>query len=97
IDWLGTLDQGQVLDHYREADLFVLPCRIAADGDRDGLPNVLVEAQSQSLACLSTAVSGVTELVQNEVTGLVVPPEDVDALGAALVRLITEPDLRRCL
>jgi glycosyltransferase involved in cell wall biosynthesis len=48
-----------VLDHYRRADLFALACRIAANGDRDGLPNVLVEASSQRLPCISTSVSGV--------------------------------------
>lgn len=95
IEWRGAQDQEAVLAAYREADLFVLPCRIAADGDRDGLPNVLVEAQSQSLACLSTAVSGVTELIDAERTGLIVPPEDVTALTAGLLRLIRDPALRK--
>ena len=52
--WKGALAQEEVLEHYRRADLFALACRIAADGDRDGLPNVLVEASSQRLACVST-------------------------------------------
>ena len=95
IEWRGAQDQEAVLSAYREADLFVLPCRIAADGDRDGLPNVLVEAQSQGLACLSTAVSGVTELIQAERTGLIVPPDDVPALADALLRLIRDPALRK--
>ncbi len=94
VDWRGAQDQEAVLAAYRAADLFVLPCRIAADGDRDGLPNVLVEAQSQGLACLSTDVSGVTELIQAERTGVIVPPEDVGALAAALLRLIGDPVLR---
>ena len=50
----GCRDQQAVIDLYRAFDLFVLPCREASDGDRDGLPNVLMEAQSQALACLST-------------------------------------------
>lgn len=95
IAWRGAQDQEAVLAAYREADLFVLPCRIAADGDRDGLPNVLVEAQSQSLACLSTAVSGVAELIEAERTGLIVPPDDVPALADALLRLIGDPALRK--
>ena len=94
IAWRGAQDQEAVLAAYRAADLFVLPCRIAADGDRDGLPNVLVEAQSQGLACLSTAVSGVTELIQADRTGVVVPPDDVRALASALERLIVDPALR---
>jgi glycosyltransferase involved in cell wall biosynthesis len=94
IDWLGTLDQRQVLKHYRAADLFVLPCRIAADGDRDGLPNVLVEAASQRLAIVSTTVSGIPELIRDGVEGLLVPPDDPARLAAALLRLAREPELR---
>ena len=66
--------QEEVLEHYRRADIFALACRIAADGDRDGLPNVLVEAASQKLACVSTDVSGVPELLVDEENGLLVPP-----------------------
>ena len=94
ITWRGAHDQEAVLAAYRDADAFVLPCRIATDGDRDGLPNVLVEAQSQGLPCLSTYVSGVTELIVAERTGLMVPAEDVEALAAALLRLIVDPPLR---
>jgi len=83
-----------VLTALRAADLFVLPSRIAEDGDRDGLPNVLMEAQSQALACLSTAVSGVPELIEDGVTGALVPPDDPAALAEALARLIGDPALR---
>ena len=95
IDWRGALPQEQVLELYRGADLFVLPCRVASDGDRDGLPNVLVEAQSQGLCCISTGVSGVPELIDDEVTGILVPPEDAQALAKALERAITAPEMRR--
>ncbi len=90
----GAQDQAAVLARYREADLFVLPCRVAPDGDRDGLPNVLVEAQSQALACVSTDVGGVAELIRPGETGLLVPPDDPRALAAALERLIRDPGLR---
>jgi glycosyltransferase involved in cell wall biosynthesis len=95
IAWRGALAQGDVLELYRASDLFVLPCRIAGDGDRDGLPNVLVEAQSQGLCCVSTRVSGVPELIEHEVNGILVPPEDPQALAAALARAITAPELRQ--
>ena len=95
IDWLGARDQTFVLGHYGEADLFVLPCRIAGDGDRDGLPNVLVEAQSQGLACLSTAVGGVPELIRDGSNGRLVPADDIGALARALGDLGTDPELRR--
>ena len=94
IDWLGTLDQPQVLEHYRRADLFVLPCRIAADGDRDGLPNVLVEAASQRLAIVSTTVAAIPELIRDGAEGLLVPPADPARLAAALLRLARDPELR---
>ncbi len=95
ITWLGSRAQEEVLAQYRESDLFVLPCRIASDGDRDGLPNVLVEASSQGLACISTTVSGVPELLSDGVNGLLVPPEDAAALSAALARAIADPALRQ--
>jgi glycosyltransferase involved in cell wall biosynthesis len=95
ISWRGPQDQDVVLAHYRASDVFVLPCRVADDGDRDGLPNVLVEAQSQSLACLSSPISGVPELIANEVSGLLVPPSDAAALATALARLARDPKLRQ--
>lgn len=95
ITWQGATDQKDVLELYRQADLFALACRITADGDRDGLPNVLVEASSQRLVCVSTNISGIPELLQDGVNGLVVPPEDPQALAAAIERLIRDPALRQ--
>ncbi len=94
IDWLGAQAQETVLQRLRAADLFVLPCRVTEDGDRDGLPNVLMEAQSQALACLSTTISGIPELIENGQTGLLVAPDDIEALAEALAKLIAEPSLR---
>jgi len=94
IAWRGAQEQTAVLARYRASDAFVLACRIAADGDRDGLPNVLVEAGSQRLPCLSTAISGVPELISDSENGLLVPPEDPASLAVALERLIRDPALR---
>jgi glycosyltransferase involved in cell wall biosynthesis len=94
IDWLGPRPQETVLAHYRSADVFVLASRIAADGDRDGLPNVLMEAQSQGLPCVSTDVSAIPEFIVNEETGVLVPPDDPRALAEALRRLMVSPALR---
>lgn len=91
VDWRGPEDQATVLAHYRQADLFVLASRIARDGDRDGLPNVLMEAQSQGLACLATRVAAIPELIDDGRTGVLVPPEDAGGLAAALARLIADP------
>jgi glycosyltransferase involved in cell wall biosynthesis len=94
ITWKGALAQEEVLEHYRSADLFALACRIAADGDRDGLPNVLVEASSQNLVCVSTNISGIPELLTGGENGFVVPPEDPRLLAVALEHAIREPELR---
>ncbi len=95
VEWRGARPQEAVLDAYRVADLFVLASRIAHDGDRDGLPNVLMEAQSQEVACLSTRVSAIPELIVDGETGLLAPPDDPDAMAAALETLIRDPGLRR--
>jgi len=97
IAWRGALAQDALLAEYRAADLFVLASRIARDGDRDGLPNVLVEAQSQGLACVSAAVSAIPELVEHERSGWLVPPESPDALAQALAMLIGDPARRDAL
>ena len=97
IRWLGSQAQGKVLEAYRSADIFVLPSRVSGDGDRDGLPNVLLEAQSQRVACISTSVSGIPELIVDRVTGLLVEPRSPAALAQALSRLIADPSLRRTL
>lgn len=94
IDWQGPKSHADVLTAYRSADVFVLPCRVAADGDQDGLPNVLLEAQSQKLPCVSTRISGIPELVEDGKTGLLVPQKDPPALARAMEALLTRPQLR---
>ncbi len=93
-DWQGARDQTEVLAAYRDADLFALASRITEDGDRDGLPNVLVEGASQRLTLVASNVSAIPELVRDEDSGLLVPPEDVAALTRALERAIRDPALR---
>ena len=91
ITWLGARPQEDVLAQYRAADLFVLASRIADDGDRDGLPNVLMEAQACGLACLSTRVSAIPELIVDGETGRLVSPNDPAALAGALEGLFRQP------
>ena len=94
IQWLGAVDQTEVLTRYRAADLFALACRITPDGDRDGLPNVLVEAASQGLACVATDISGIPELFTDGKNGLLTPPDDAKAFARALESAIRNPALR---
>lgn len=95
VTWHGALAQQALLARYRGADIFALACRVSADGDRDGLPNVLMEAQSQKLPCVATDVAGIPELIEHGVTGLLVPERDPPALSTALVHLIGDAALRR--
>lgn len=94
IDWMGPQAHDAVLGQYRAADIFVLAARIAADGDRDGLPNVLMEAHSQGLACVSTRVGGIPELIVDGETGLLVAPDEPQALAIALERLLRDAPQR---
>ncbi|HEX5613206.1 MAG TPA: glycosyltransferase family 4 protein [Burkholderiales bacterium] len=94
IEWRGAMAQREVLNEYRAADLFVLASRVARDGDRDGLPNVLMEAQSQGLACVATRVSAIPELIEDGATGVLVEPGSVDELTQQIARLARDPALR---
>lgn len=93
-EWLGTLPHEAVLEQYRRADLFVLGCEVAANGDRDGIPNVLVESLAMGLPAAATDVSAIPELIRPEKTGLLVRPGDPAALAEAMTRLLTDQDLR---
>ncbi len=97
IDWRGAQPQDQVLLAYRQAQVFVLNSRIADDGDRDGLPNVLMEAQSQQLACVATNVSAIPELINDGDTGILVPPDNPEKLCQAITKVIKDPALRQAL
>ena len=94
IEWRGAQSQENVIAAYREADLFVMASRIAEDGDRDGLPNVLMEAGSQELPAISTTVSAVPELITTGENGLLVPPDQPAALAQAIETLMRDPERR---
>ena len=91
---VGQLTQNQVIEQYRQADVFVLPCLVTDDGDRDGIPNVLLEAMALGVPVVSTAISGITELVQSGQNGLLIPEKDVAALTLALRQLTQDAALR---
>jgi glycosyltransferase involved in cell wall biosynthesis len=94
IEWRGASDQAEVIAAMRSADIFVLPSRIAPDGDRDGLPNVLMEAASQELPILSTRVSSIPEFIEDGSHGLLVEPS-AGSLAAGLAIMIADPHGRR--
>ncbi|HZS08524.1 MAG TPA: glycosyltransferase family 4 protein [Blastocatellia bacterium] len=80
---------------YEQATVFVLPCQVLDNGDRDGIPNVLVEAMAMELPVVSTDISGIPELITHHQNGLLVPQKNAPALAAAMEELLINPDLRR--
>ena len=94
-EWLGTQTHEEVLRHFRESDLFVLACEIAKSGDRDGIPNVLVESLAMGVPALSTEVSAIPEILINRETGITVPPSEPHTMSDAIVQMLTDQDLRQ--
>jgi glycosyltransferase involved in cell wall biosynthesis len=83
----GACPPGAVSEAYARCSLFAMPCRIASDGDRDGLPTTLLEAMARGLPVVTSDVIGIPELVRHEENGLLVPPDDPEALAAAVTAL----------
>jgi glycosyltransferase involved in cell wall biosynthesis len=90
---VGALPHEEVIAQYQEATVFALPAILGKDGDRDGIPNVILEALSMGLPVVSTAHSGIPEVIEEGVNGLLVPPEDAQAFSSALERLICDPEM----
>ncbi len=97
VTWAGPKAQQEVIAALREADLFVLPSRQAGDGDRDGLPNVVMEAASQALPIVATDFAGIPEFVREGVEGVLVAPGDRAALARQLADLASSPMRRAAL
>jgi glycosyltransferase involved in cell wall biosynthesis len=91
---VGPRPQNEVSQEMRTAAVLAMPCIVAEDGDRDGLPNVIQEALALGTPVISTDVTGIPEVVRDGETGLQVPQRDPVALASALERLLCDPDLR---
>jgi colanic acid/amylovoran biosynthesis glycosyltransferase len=92
---LGPQPQSVVRKEMEEADIFLLPSVTALNGDREGVPVVLMEAAATGLPIVSTIHSGIPEFVTNGMTGYLVPEKDVHALAEKLKELIEQPGLRK--
>ena len=90
----GALPHESVIQEYQHSTLFVLPCITGSDGDRDGIPNVILEAMAMQLPVVSTQHSGIPEVIKSGVNGLLVPPADAPSLANAIASLIDDPFLR---
>jgi glycosyltransferase involved in cell wall biosynthesis len=90
----GKMTQDELFQVYSSASIFALPCQVNDDGDRDGIPNVLIEAMAMRLPVVSTHISGIGELVDHMENGILVEQKDSVALAQALEFLLQRPDLR---
>ena len=95
VRFCGPLPQAQTRTVISEAAVLAAPCIVGEDGNRDGLPTVLLEAMALGTPCVATPVTGIPEAVQADVTGLLVPEADPSALATTIARLLDEPPLRR--
>jgi glycosyltransferase involved in cell wall biosynthesis len=97
VEFLGEHDGAEILRAYQRADVFALTPFVTADGDRDGVPNVVVEAMACSLPVVTTDAGGIGEVVAHGVNGLIAPPRDVDAITRHLAELVRDPARRRAM
>jgi glycosyltransferase involved in cell wall biosynthesis len=91
----GRLTRGEIVQLLHSADVVVTPSVPSRDGRREGIPVALMEAMGSGVPVVASDLSGIPELVENDVCGLLAPPRDVDALADALERLYYDPALRR--
>lgn len=94
VELLGPRPQRELAAYVQGAAAFAAPCVVGADGNRDGLPTVLLEAMALGTPCVATGVTGIPEVLRDGVTGLEVPQHNPAALAAALARLLHDADLR---
>ena len=87
----GARAQPELLEFYQRASLFALVPSVQPDGDRDGVPNVILEAMACGIPVVASAISGIPEVIEHEVTGILVPPGDPEALSYGLERLLADP------
>lgn len=94
---LGTRTHKEVLKQFEESDLFVLACEIAKNGDRDGIPNVLVESLAMGVPGLSTTVSAIPEILLHNKSGITVPPSDPETMACQIREILENRGLRKTL
>ncbi len=95
VTFLGTVDNELALELVAQATIFLLPCVIGVDGDRDGIPTALIEAMYLSTPVVSSSISGIPELIDDGINGYLTQPGDAEALAEKLDRLLDDPALRK--
>jgi glycosyltransferase involved in cell wall biosynthesis len=95
VRFTGPMEQARLYSEYQNADVFCLPCRVLENGDRDGLPNVLMEAMACGLPVITTPVSGIPEIIKDGHNGTLIAPNDAEALADAIQRISADRMLAR--
>ena len=93
VEFTGVLNSRETLKVVSKASLFVLPCIKAGNGDMDGIPVALMEAMGMGIPCISTSVSGVPELIENGVSGILVEPGSPEELSRAMALLLSGKEI----
>lgn len=94
VELLGPRPQREVVNMVQGASAIAAPCIVGTDGNRDGLPTILLEAMALGTPCVSTDVTGIPEVIRDGKTGLMVTQRDPATLASALERLLASPSLR---
>lgn len=95
VTFAGALSNDKVLEYFGPEHILVAPSVYAGDGERDGIPTVLIEALICETAVVSTRISGIPELIEDQRNGLLVPARDGEALADAIQKLLENPGLRK--
>ncbi len=94
VHFRGAQGEDSIVAALGAADLFVLTPRVANDGDRDGIPNVLVEAMSTGLPVVTTAAGGIAELVEHDRNGVLTEPGDLSGIAKHITDLLSDRERR---
>ena len=95
VEFLGPRPNDQLLTLFREACLFLMPCKTARNGDMDGIPVAMMEAMASGVPVVSTRISGIPELVEDNKSGILTSENDVESLAAALEKMLRNAALVR--
>lgn len=95
VEFVGAANSAEVQRLLSVSDLFVLPCIATSEGDMDGIPVSLMEAMAAGVPVISTPISGIPELIENQISGLLVEPGDGSALADAIQLMVEDADLRK--
>jgi len=88
VSFPGFISYDRVAEQFCSADVFIMPCKVDSTGNRDGLPTVILEALLHRVPVIAADIAGVGEVVENGVTGLLIPPRQPQVIAAAVLQMV---------